>query len=253
MKKSQIAAQCYTLRDYLHTPGAVDRSFAKLREIGFEAVQISGTSTDPREIKKYADANGLVICATHEGGDALLNTPDAVIDKLNLYNCRHTAFPAPFEYQIVDYPTTVEFARSLDDAAGKFAAAGKCLSYHNHNLEFRRVESKIILDVIFENAPHLKAEIDTYWVQMGGCNPVDYIRKYAGRQEIFHLKDFGVLYPRTSIMFPIGSGNLNWKEIIPAAEQAGVQWFIIEQDTCHKDPFDSLKDSFDYLVDHFVR
>ena len=29
MKKSQIAAQCYTLRDYLHNPGAVDRAFAK--------------------------------------------------------------------------------------------------------------------------------------------------------------------------------------------------------------------------------
>ena len=64
MKKSQIATQCYTLRDFMHTPGGVDRSFAKLREIGFEAVQISGTALDPKEIKKYADKRGIVGLST---------------------------------------------------------------------------------------------------------------------------------------------------------------------------------------------
>ena len=135
----------------------------------------------------------------------------------------------------------------------KMEAAGKVLSYHNHNHEFRKIDGERILDIIYASAPHLKAEIDTYWVQMGGCDPVEYVKKYAGRQEIFHLKDFGVLYPCNSIMMPIGSGNLNWNAILPAAEAGGVEWFIIEQDTCHKDHFESLKDSFDYLVENFVK
>ncbi|MPN11632.1 hypothetical protein SDC9_158936 [bioreactor metagenome] len=88
---------------------------------------------------------------------------------------------------------------------------------------------------------------------MGGCDPVEYVSRYPGRQPIFHLKDFGVVYPRTSIMVPVGSGNLNWNRIIPAAEASGVEWFIIEQDTCQKDEFESLKDSFDYLVKNFVK
>jgi len=253
MKKSQIAAQCYTLRDYMHTASSIDRAFAKLREIGFEAVQISGTSANPADIKKYADLNGLVICATHDSGDMIMGNTDALIEKLNLYNCKHTAFPCPFEWQVVDYDAVIELAENLEAAAVKMAAAGKVLSYHNHNHEFRKINGERILDIIYANAPHLKAEIDTYWVQMGGCNPVDYVKKYAGRQEIFHLKDFGVLYPRNSIMVPIGDGNLNWNEILPAAEAGGVEWFIIEQDTCHKDQFESLKDSFDYLVKNFVK
>ena len=253
MKKSQIATQCYTLREFMHTPGGVDRSFAKLRKIGFEAVQISGTTVDPKEIKKYADLNGLVICATHEPGDSILYSTDAVIEKLNLYDCRHTAFPCPFDWQIIDHASTVELAKAMDAAAVKMAAAGKCLSYHNHNHEFRKIDGKRIYDIIMENAPNLKSEIDTYWVQMGGCDPVEYIEKYSGRQEIFHLKDFGVLYPNKSIMVPIGSGNLNWGKILPAAEAAGVEWFIIEQDTCHKDPFDSMLDSYNYLMENFVK
>ena len=88
---------------------------------------------------------------------------------------------------------------------------------------------------------------------MGGCNPTEYVKKYAGRQTIFHLKDFGVLYPNQSIMVPVGSGNLDWNSILPAAEAAGVEWYIIEQDTCHKCPFESMKDSFDYLMKNFVK
>jgi sugar phosphate isomerase/epimerase len=253
MKKSQIAAQCYTLREYMHTSGSCDRTFAKLREIGYEAVQISGTSLDPKEIKKYADKNGLTICATHDGGDALLYTPEVIIEKLALYECKHTAYPCPMEYTVIDYESTLDFAQALEASAQKFEAAGMHLSYHNHNTEFRKFNGETILDIIYNNAPHLLAEIDTYWVQMGGCNPVEYVQKYANRQQIFHLKDFGVIYPRTSIMVPVGSGNLDWNAIIPAAEAGTTEWFIVEQDQCQKDVFESLKDSFDYLVANFVK
>ena len=253
MKKSQIATQCYTLRDFMHTPGGVDRSFAKLREIGFEAVQISGVPVAPAEVKKYADLNGMTICATHEGGESILGNIDAVIEKLNLYNCRHTAFPCPFEKQVIDMGMTMDLATALEEAAIKMEAAGKCLSYHNHNIEFRKYNGEYMLDILYANAPHMLAEIDTYWVQMGGCDPVDFVQKYADRQQIFHLKDFGVIAPRTSIMVPVGTGNLNWNKILPAAEAGTTEWFIIEQDQCQKDPFDSLKDSFDYLMTNFVK
>lgn len=252
MKKSQIAAQCYTLREHMHTPASVDRAFAKVRQIGFEAVQISGTGVAPAEIKKYADLNGLQIVATHESADNILGNPDAVIEKLELYNCKHTAFPCPADWQVVNYDAVIELAQGLEASAVKLAEAGKTLSYHNHNIEFRKLNNEYILDILCANAPHLKLEIDTYWVQMGGCDPTEYIKKYAGRQDIFHLKDFGVIYPRTSIMVPVGTGNLKWHEILPAAEQSGVEWFIIEQDSCQKDQFESLKDSYDYLVANFT-
>ena len=53
-------------------------------------------------------------------------------------------------------------------------------------------------------------------------------------------------------MMEIGSGNLDWPRLIPAAEKSGCQWFIVEQDTCPGDPFDSLKSSFDHLTRHLV-
>ena len=87
---------------------------------------------------------------------------------------------------------------------------------------------------------------------MGGCDPAEWVAKYPGRQILFHLKDFFPL-PFANTMAPVGTGNLNWNKIVAAAEKAGVQWFIVEQDRCAKDPFECLKDSFDYLTENFVK
>ncbi|UCD39610.1 MAG: hypothetical protein JSV87_04140, partial [Candidatus Bathyarchaeota archaeon] len=40
----------------------------------------------------------------------------------------------------------------------------------------------------------------------------------------------------------IGEGNMNWQAIIEAAEESGVEWYLVEQDNCYgRDPFESLR------------
>lgn len=252
MKKSQLAVQLYTLRDYMKTPGAVDRAFAKIREIGYEAVQVSGVAAPLAAVKKAADNNGLTICATHAAAADLLGNRAKVADDLAMLGCKHTAFGCISDFQYIDRGAVLEFASEIEKAAQELSARGLTLSYHNHNMEFGKFDGEFILDLIYANAPHLLAEIDTYWVQMGGCDPAEWISKYSGRQVLFHLKDFRpVSFAATTA--PVGTGNLKWNEIVPAAENAGAQWFIVEQDTCAKNPFDSLKDSFEYLTANFVR
>jgi sugar phosphate isomerase/epimerase len=48
-------------------------------------------------------------------------------------------------------------------------------------------------------------------------------------------------------MAEVGEGNLNWPRILDAAKKAGVEWYIVEQDICERDPFDSLKISLENL------
>jgi sugar phosphate isomerase/epimerase len=49
-------------------------------------------------------------------------------------------------------------------------------------------------------------------------------------------------------MAPIGEGNLDWNEFLPALETAGSKWICVEQDQCLRDPFDCMKSSYDYLT-----
>ena len=83
-----------------------------------------------------------------------------------------------------------------------------------------------------------------------GEDAVRFIEAVGDKIITTHVSDYDFLNERHWLP---GEGKVNWQEILPAAENGGVEWFIIEQDVCHKDPFDSLKDSFDYLTENFVR
>jgi sugar phosphate isomerase/epimerase len=40
---------------------------------------------------------------------------------------------------------------------------------------------------------------------------------------------------------------LNWNAIIEACRDSGVEWYVVEQDECERNPFESLAMSLDYL------
>jgi sugar phosphate isomerase/epimerase len=62
-----------------------------------------------------------------------------------------------------------------------------------------------------------------------------------------HLKDMAITPERQQLMAEVGEGNMNWTGILEACREAGVKWYIVEQDICQRDPFESLKISFDNL------
>jgi sugar phosphate isomerase/epimerase len=90
-------------------------------------------------------------------------------------------------------------------------------------------------------------EIDTYWIVHGGGDPAAWIRKVDGRIPCVHLKDMAITLKREQLMAEIGEGNLNWPLILQACRDAGVEWYLVEQDICQRDPFESLKISLENL------
>ncbi len=253
MQLSQVAAQLYTLRDFTKTPADIAKTLQKVREIGYQAVQASALGPiDDAELVSLCQENGLTLCATHEGIGPLLDTPEAIIEHLQRLDCKHTALGFPSGVDLASKDGVLEFCRRFDAVAQKFAAAGLSLSYHNHHQEFRKIEGKPVLQMIWENAPHAGLEIDTYWVQFGGGNPESWCRKAKGRLPLLHLKDYAVNAENKIEFCEIGNGNLEFAAIIAAAEASGCQWFIVEQDTTPGDPFDSLRTSFDYIRANLV-
>ncbi len=251
MKKNQLAAQLYTLREFLKTPADVAKALPKVREIGYEAIQVSGMGPiDEAELVKIANDCGLTICATHEPGKLFFEDYTKVIERLKKLNCCYTAYPHPHT-PLTDKKTVLEVAAGLNKMALDMAKEGITLCYHNHATEFARVEGELILDLIYKNAPALAAEIDTFWVQAGGQNPVDWIKRFPNKQPLLHLKEYGVIGNERK-MFAVGNGNLNWKEIIAAGEACNVEYFIVEQDDCNGvDPFEELRNSYNYIAENF--
>jgi sugar phosphate isomerase/epimerase len=257
MKIDQVAAQLYTIRSHLKTVKDASESLKKVRKIGYRAVQVSGVGPDvpDTELASMCKNEGLTICATHERSDVILNNPMAVAERLHLFDCKYTAYPHPSNVDMNNSESVMGLIKGLNESGRILRGEGITLAYHNHQCEFIKLNGKIILDLIYDktDANYLQGEIDTYWVQCGGGNPAEWCRKLKKRLPLLHLKDYGITADNNRTFAEIGYGNLNWPEIIREAERSGCQWFIVEQDECPADPFDSLKKSFDYIGDKLCK
>ncbi len=256
MKIEQVALQLYTLRDFCKTAADYAATLKKVRAIGYPAIQISGVGPIPAaELRSIAEAEGLVICATHEPATTILEDPAAIVERLEALGTKYTAYPFPAGIDFSDPAQLDTLITKLDAAGAVLHKAGKVLCYHNHAHEFFRVGNKTLLERIYaETKPeNLQGEPDTFWVQAGGGNPVEWVTRLTGRLPLLHLKDYAVDHTGNKFFAEIGYGNLDFKAIIAAAEAAGTEWYIVEQDSTPGDPFDSIKKSFDYIKANLVK
>jgi sugar phosphate isomerase/epimerase len=90
---------------------------------------------------------------------------------------------------------------------------------------------------------NVKLELDVYWAVFAGVDPLDYLRRYAGRIPLVHLKDMA---PDRSFA-NVGEGTLDFPQLARTAEQEGAQWFIVEHDEPGPEPVAAAKASLDNL------
>ncbi len=242
MPASVIGAQLYTLRDFTKTPADIAQTLKRVRKMGYEAVQVSGMGKiDPKELAKMLKEEGLVCAATHVPLDRMKNETQAVLDEHALWGCKYTAIGGFFPKEATTQ-TWLDFARDVNVVAKKLSAGGLQVGYHNHSHELARFDGKPALQILFNHFdPAVWMEIDTYWIQHGGGDPCAWIRKVKGRIPCVHLKDMGIHLDRTQFMAEVGEGNMNWSDILAACKDAGVEWYLVEQDVCRRDPFESLE------------
>ena len=228
---TQVGVTLYNLREYCKTEYGLRKSLELLRRCGCVNIQVSGVALDAAVVRKALDEFGMHCCATHEAYDALAADPGAICDKLDTLGCGFTAIGgAPEIYR--SHLGFTELARRLNEIGSKLAARGKMFGYHNHHFEFeRKGAERILFDTLLAGLdPELvKLELDVAWLARSGVNPVVWLKRFAGRHPVVHIKDFTII-DREPAFCEIGEGNLNWEDIVPACFATGVNYAVIEQD-----------------------
>jgi sugar phosphate isomerase/epimerase len=145
---------------------------------------------------------------------------------------------------IDDYKRICESLNKAGEVAKKNGAK---FGYHNHAFEFEVVNGQIPYDVMLTALDPAKVsmEMDIYWVVNAGKDPLEYIRKYPGRFEQWHVKDMDKNDRQKNA--DIGSGSIDWKPIFAKAKQSGMKHFYVEQETYPGAPIDSVAASIQYL------
>ena len=277
---AKIGVQAMMLRDSFAEVGAFE-TLRKVSAIGYNAVEISQIPMTPEnvaELDRSRSELGMDIAAlsvameTPKGrpGDSLAEHFDKIVEEAkrldsNLLRIGMLPFPA-----MKSIAAVVDFAKQANEYAERLQEHGLSLYYHNHHIEFAKFDGTYMLDIIAANSPAMGLEIDVHWVQRGGLDPVRTLQKYAGRTAMVHLKDyrigqlperaFGLLETgdirgfmaefKDVVQFAeVGEGNLDFASIIPAAQAAGAEYLLVEQDEIYgRTVWDALQTSYDNLV-----
>jgi sugar phosphate isomerase/epimerase len=248
MTRKPLAVQIYTLRNDLanDVPGTLQA----VADIGYNGVELWFAKWPPAdELKAILDDTGLQPAGAHVSFLELRDNLDAVIAYHRAVGNADLAIPFLSEdlrgTSEAWHERVVEFAQ----IGARCRDAGMRLSYHNHAMEFQEfVDGVEAHDFIFSQVDSnvLKAQLDTYFITSVGKDPVAYLERYSGRVPLLHVKELGTVDGRQDTV-EVGRGVLNWPAILEAAESAGVEWYIVEQDRQTRPALESIAMSYEYL------
>ncbi len=254
MKNFIVGAQLYSVRKFMQNKPYIDATFKAIRAMGYTTVQLSGQNR-AIEDEFFADKlkeHGLRCVVTHNSLKDFEEDLDALVKRHRTWDCKYAglgAMPGEFHEDAEGFKRFVERANEIGK---KLKDHGLVFVYHNHAFEFARYGGTLGMDVLFDNfGDNVQFELDTYWAQAGGADPVAWIRKVDGRMDVMHFKDMAGsngFNPHCE-MKPIGSGNLNWTEIKKACEETHVLFSEVEQDNANDkpDPLGELAASAEFL------
>lgn len=245
-----IAVQMYTLRNV----ASLDEQLKIVHDAGVRAVETVGTQdVTATELKRLLEKYSIKAISTHVQLADLRKDLDAVVAFNKSIGNTHLVVPYLGEKERpTDAAGWVALGKELGDISRRVQASGMTLAYHNHDFELVDFDGKTGLELLFEAAgPELKTELDLAWVARAGYDPAAMLGKFRGRVFAVHAKDNA---PKGQGLneggfAALGKGVLDWKAILPAAADAGVQWYVIEHDE-PLDPAAVVKIGADYLREH---
>lgn len=248
-----LGAQLFTVRDFCKDLDGMAETLKKVADIGYTTVQVSGTCDYEADwLAEQLKANGLKCVLTHIKPERILSETKKVCDDHKIFDCRNIGLGMIPGGKGLTEEKYLQFVKDFKPATKEIVENGCKFFFHNHCEEFTaNLGGKTCVERMLEDftPDELNFTLDMYWVQYAGGNPCDYLKMLKGRLECIHLKDMAI-DPTTweHRMAAVGSGNMNFPNIIDVAGQCDVKYLLVEQDRCYEDdPFDCLTKSYKYL------
>jgi sugar phosphate isomerase/epimerase len=257
--QDRLGLQLYSLRAQTKesTTGALDLA----QSYGVKEVEVAGTgSLKPDEFVAELKKRGLTPVSGHFGYGLFEKDINAVIADAKALGLKYVVVPYPPVSKTK--PFSEEMAHAMAAKFNEWGAAckkaGLMFGYHPHGLEFRATAAgngETMFDLLVrETQPDLVTfQMDVYWVFITGIDPAALLAKYPNRFSMLHIKDMLKDFQRGThtggspamAKVAVGDGQINWKEVLGAAQKIGVKHYFLEDETVY--PLRSIPESFKYL------
>jgi sugar phosphate isomerase/epimerase len=226
MRRDQISLQLYTVRE--DTARDMPGTLHKISEIGYSAVEFAGSGgLAPQDLKAILDDLALRTSGVHVPFDSWVRDPETVLAGMHDLGCAHAVLPSAPPERRGDEASVARLVEDLNRWGELCRGEGVTLSYHNHDFEFAPLGRSTMWDVFVRET-----------------DPETVLRDVGDRVSLVHLKDMA---PDDTLSdLPVGEGTLPWNTLLEAADAAGVEWFIAEQDN-PRDVLEDVRSSLQHL------
>ncbi len=254
-EQKEIGLQLYSIRNEIGQE--LDKALDAVALAGYTFVELAGydaqdgtfygmTGTD---FTKLCNEKGLDVISSHINGpdpnaatwEECMAWWDKAIEDHLTAGVSYIVQPSMLKSAYESIEGLSRYCELFNAVGEKCNNAGIRFGYHNHAHEFTTVFDGIIMyDYMLQNTDPEKVffQIDIYWSQEGGAPAVDYLEKYPGRFELWHVKDDKEIG---------ASGKIDFRAIYEKAQISGLKYAIVEQEAFDLEPFESIKASYDYL------
>lgn len=251
----KIGLQLYSVGDKLYND--FEGTLKAISDMGYEYVETAGYhGRTAEEMKMTLDKYGLKAISVHNGIEYYMENDDKFDEILKPLGVKYAVVPFISPDVHKGRGGFAMVMSNFKKVSKKLKESGITLLYHNHWQEFSLHQGMTVMDWMLRTLTEeeLKTEFDVGWISFAGYDPCAYLEKYKGRCPIIHLKDyvekFEGIAPNDNRWMDgraIGSGCQDIPKIFKAAEAAGTEYAIVEDESGDIDSLEMVKASRDYL------
>lgn len=245
MNAIPISVQLYSLREDIKRLG-FPAILEKVADMGYAGVELAGLhGLSASDLKQIIDRLGLRVSSAHGGYPDQTNVAEIAATAKTLgYACHIVPGMAHDHFASLERAATS--GAQFEEAARLLAGHGLRLGYHNHDFELAHpCNGKYPLESFFEAAPSSFAQVDTYWVRVGGADLPAFLRRLGKQAPLLHIKDGPAV--RGQPMTAVGRGVMDWPAIMGAVHPT-TEWLVVELDECATDMIEAVAESYRFLT-----
>jgi len=234
-----FGVQTYTFRRSIGNDPA--KTLDTIKSMGFTEIEGGGGRIAPEDFKKLCDEKGITIPSTGADYGQLVKSPDSVVMRAKALGSQYVMCAwIPHDDGVFTLENAKKAVEDFNKAGKYLKDNGLVLCYHAHGYEFQPYEDGTLLDYIFKNTnpEYVSFEMDIFWIQFGGGDPVALLKKYGDRWKLMHLKDMrkgikkdltGGTSQENDVAF--GTGQVDIPAILKEAKKIGIKHYFIEDES----------------------
>lgn len=249
-----LGLQLYSYREMVQEEGiqkvlnlVAKQGYTSLETASYNDGKLYGLA--PAELKKMVEDLGMKLTSSHLSRYLTDNKNEDMawwnkaVEAHNAAGMKYMVMPSsPLKGEEATLDNIKRYGDYFNEIGLITAGASMRFGYHNHDFEFNsKVEGVPVFDLMLENTSpdHVMYQLDVFWIKKGGYDPVEYMKKYAKRIQVLHIKD------ETAI----GAHNtVDYKAVFDQAYINGIKDWYVEVERYDTTPEEDIKKSADYLL-----